>query len=148
MSNYWPLKILLLIFIAPLLTAFFILKFSDPLQYKTTQYGTLIQPPLYLDNASFTPNKWHVVYLQPDDCDTTCQQQKSALHKLHVALGVDRERVIVSSMTNKSMELEEKSGSILLIDPLGFYMMHYAPGSKLSGLLKDLKRLLKYSHTT
>ena len=34
---------------------------------------------------------------------------------------------------------------VFLVDPLGYLMMYYAPGAEPKGMLKDLKKLLKYS---
>lgn len=36
-------------------------------------------------------------------------------------------------------------GALFLIDPLGNLMMHYPPDTEPSGIIKDLKRLLRYS---
>ena len=43
---------------------------------------------------------------------------------------------------------EAEAGSaerVYLIDPLGYLMMYYAPEAEPKGMLKDLKKLLKYS---
>jgi len=38
-----------------------------------------------------------------------------------------------------------EENSLYLIDPLGNLMMRYAPGTEPTGIIKDLKRLLRYS---
>ena len=35
---------------------------------------------------------------------------------------------------------------VYLVDPLGYLMMYYAPDAEPRGMLKDLKKLLKFSH--
>lgn len=39
------------------------------------------------------------------------------------------------------------SGNVYLVDPLGNLMMYYRPDADPRGMIQDLQRLLKYSHT-
>ena len=39
------------------------------------------------------------------------------------------------------------AGNVYLVDPLGNLMMYYRPGADPRGMIQDLQRLLKYSHT-
>lgn len=145
MNKQWPLYLLLLMFLSPMLAAFYVLYSRDPLSFNTVQHGTLIQPALKL-RLDLKPHKWHVLYLSPSVCTAECQARQQTLAKLHIALGKDQDRVIFATHTNNEIDVAAPEESILVVDPLGFYIMHYSPETKLSGLLKDLKRLLKYSH--
>lgn len=148
MKLHWPLAMIFSMFLAPVIGAMCILYFGDFSSARRIEHGTLIQPAQQLTNSDFKIHKWQIVYLKPKVCTTECENQQQALSKLHIALGADKDRVLVSTSDSARINIQEKDGSILIIDPLGFYIMHYAPGSKLNGLLKDLKRLLKYSHAT
>ena len=39
------------------------------------------------------------------------------------------------------------AGNVYLVDPLGNLMMYYGPDADPRGMIQDLQRLLKYSHT-
>jgi hypothetical protein len=152
----WPLFALMLLFITPFLTAYFILQDIDPLKLRTVQHGeflfdTDIQFDLLQDfdgtilQSENLSNKWRVIYLQPQPCDAQCTAAKKVLRNVHAALGKDRTRVIFASgqMFNGNLDANP---NILIIDPLGHCVMYYTAQHKPSGLLKDLRRLLKYSH--
>jgi len=143
----WPLYLLLLMFLSPMIAAFYVLYGREPPSFNTVQHGTLIQPALKL-SLNLKPHKWYVLYMRPTSCSAECQARQQTIRKLHIALGKDQDRVIFASHTTDEIGIVAQEESILVIDPLGFYIMHYPPQAKLSGLLKDLKRLLKYSHAS
>lgn len=138
MQKYWPLRFIALVFAIPILGAMYLLYDTNALAFNMVQHGSLIQPAKQLQSASIIPNKWNVLYVPPHDIQ--------ALANLHIALGADKDRVAIIKADDNILHLRPKPGSILLVDPAGFYIMSYAPAASLSGLLKDLKRLLKYSH--
>jgi len=149
MKLRWPLILLFLMFLTPALAALYLLNFKDHLNFTTVQHGKFIQPAQNLSLTTTIPHKWNVVYLKPEICAAECQTRQHTLDNLHIALGADQNRVVLITINNKEISnLAVKDDSILIIDPLGFYIMHYAPDIKLNALLKDLKRLLKYSHAT
>jgi cytochrome oxidase Cu insertion factor (SCO1/SenC/PrrC family) len=43
--------------------------------------------------------------------------------------------------------LMQGAGNVYLVDPLGNLMMYYGPDADPRGMIQDLQRLLKYSHT-
>jgi len=143
----WPLMILLAMFLTPFLAALYLLQFKDHSSFNSVQYGNLIQPAQQI-NLSLSSNKWQVIYLNSSSCNTECQTKQQTLSNLHRALGADQDRVIFSVKDHEMINVDAKDDSILIVNPQGLYIMHYPPGAKLSGLLKDLKRLLKYSHAT
>ena len=66
------------------------------------------------------------------------------MQNLHVALGRERERVaIISAQVNS---IDHASNDLIILNPQGLYMMHYNNLVEYTGLLKDIRRLLKYSH--
>jgi hypothetical protein len=155
MSKNWPLRFLLLLFLTPVIAALYLQTHGDLLSSNHVQHGTLIEPvPLQFETLFdlnheapiSAHNKWQLIYVMPEICDIDCQQQKQLLHNLHIALGADRERVIVATTHKNLISPMQQEGSMLIVNPLGLNIMQYAPKTELSGLLKDLKRLLKYSH--
>lgn len=120
-----------------------------------------------------TRGKWQLVFLCQSNNRMECELQYDLLKRIHLSLGKDQNRVHLSyppldlseeltkafiSYTSAHF-LEDKlaedkhlkdlvgKNRVLLIDPLGFLMMHYAfPIQKPKGLLEDLRRLLKFSH--
>ncbi len=150
MRNYQPLGMILLIFLTPLLAAAYVLSHRAEFNFNNVQHGTLIQPAraITFTNLNITKNKWHVIYLAPDVCNADCANQKKILSNLHTALGANKDRVVFTTTTSNISSPLAKDGSIVIINPLGLYIMHYPANSDPSGLLKDLKRLLKYSHAS
>lgn len=130
MRKYWPLHVLALIFIAPALAAIYILYFEGTVLLPTKQNGILIQPAQKISHPLAIRHKWNVLYAN------TADQQ--SFKNLYVALGKDQERVMLA-------QSDWQEGAAI-IDPNGMYILHYPNPINMSGLLKDLRRLLKYSH--
>jgi cytochrome oxidase Cu insertion factor (SCO1/SenC/PrrC family) len=53
----------------------------------------------------------------------------------------------IAPVFNVAGNLTQSAGNIYLIDPLGNLMMYYRPDTDPRGIIQDLLRLLKYSHT-
>lgn len=140
MQKNWPLAILLLIFLAPILAAAYVLWPGNNIKFNTVQHGDFIHTA---NNNQFKNiNKWQVVYIKPQNCGLECQQQQDILNNMLVALGANAERVIITISSTPDLQ----TNSIYIINPTGLPVMLYQPPANISGLLKDLKRLLKYSH--
>ncbi|HSX20642.1 MAG TPA: hypothetical protein VLG38_05945 [Gammaproteobacteria bacterium] len=140
-----------LLFIIPIVAAAYVLSHRNSLNITTKQHGTFIKPPygLALHNVDYlygntTNGKWTIAYMLPNDCTDTCEQQKTLLRKLHTALGAERDRVTIVTAAGDEPKIED--GSVIIINPLGLYIMLYASIPEQQGLLKDMRRLLKYSH--
>ncbi len=148
MSRSWPLRFMLLLFMAPALLAVMVLSKPDLLHSKSVQHGTFMQHKEHLDSshAVFTPHNWHVFYLQPAACDAACTTQQQTLKQLHVALGAAKSRVVVKSLAATELNISAEERSVIIVDPQGRYVMQYSNPNDFSGILKDLRRLLKYSH--
>lgn len=145
MRIHWPLVILISIFLAPAVGAGYLLFFGHKINFNGSQYGSLIQNPPNIGLVS-ADQKWHIVYVEPEICNENCEQQKLKLHKVHTALGADTHRVGIVAINKQQLPAGIATHSILIINPRGLYVMHYAANSDHMGLLKDLRRLLKYSH--
>ena len=157
MRRNWPMLLLAIIFITPFLVAFVVLMDTDNQHTNTTQHGNFIDVPDHiivnilqdLSGNTIEPNlaqnKWQVVYLQPTPCTTECTDQMHVLQNLHKALGKDRNRVLFARSNNMPTGLASDA-NIVVVDPKGHAIMYYTPEHEASGLLKDLRKLLKYSH--
>lgn len=148
MNKYWPLRFLLILFAIPAILACLTLANRDLLQSNALQHGILIQPTQQLQttNPLFRRSYWNVFYLQPEICDASCQADQQTLNKLHLALGAGQSRVVIKSIRAPDLNFAAPDRSILIVDPQGWYVMKYEQPENFSGVLKDLRRLLKYSH--
>lgn len=117
--------------------------------------------------------KWTMVFLSGDGCDQFCQQRLLLMKNVRLLLNEDMRRIrtvmvtpdkaVADSFTRDYPDLiimeaakggpfyqqfpNQQDAPIYLVDPLGNLMMFYpqaSPDAKL--MIKDLKRLLKYSH--
>lgn len=153
--------LLLLVFFGPWLTAQVIYAKRDQLAFTTIETGTLVSPPIQAQSLPFYDSawlgKWQIVYMgtQNDHEDTDIIPM---LNQLHKALGKDKHRVAYQIIATKGASLQPPSakevfdrvllapGEIALIDPRGWLMMHYPANANPIGMLKDIRRLLRYSH--
>ena len=147
-----PLWILLGVFAAPPVASVVIHLTKKNSNLNTTQNGIFIKEAFCLDlkNSSKTTTKnWTVVLVTPEICQSDCLAKKQILNNLHKALGKDQKRVKILTVVNKDLIeqpdfLQEKS--VMILNPNGLAIIHYAPSANPSGILKDLKKLLKNSH--
>lgn len=140
--------LLLLVFIGPWVTAQIIYAKRDHLTFKTTQTGTLLSPPVQAQSLPFYDStwlgKWQIVYMNTKQADMTTDIIPM-LKQLHLALGKDQHRVayhIISAQNSSVLA----PGEIAIIDPRGWLIMHYPPNPDPIGILKDIRKLLRYSH--
>jgi hypothetical protein len=145
MRIHWPLVILIGVFLAPAIGAGYLLFFGHKINFNSSQYGTLIQNPPNIGLVT-ADQKWHIVYVAPEVCNDYCEQQQLKLHKVHTALGADTHRVGIAVRNKQHLPEGIATNSILITNPRGLYIMHYEANSDHMGLLKDIRRLLKYSH--
>ena len=124
-------------------------------------------------SEGFFAAAWTLVHLQNGKCGERCQAGLYATRQARLALGKDMQRVqrlllFTGAPDPKHVELLRKSypglrvaaasgpawrdlqtragaGQIMLVDPQAFWMMRYSVDADPSGILKDLKRLLKIS---
>ena len=144
MKLHWPLLNLSLMFLIPVVAAAYILLYADKFNLHQVNHGKLIDPPQSININAI--NKWQLVYVAPENCDLECQQTQNRLQKLHLALGANQSRVALTFLPKLQINSPINANSIFILDPKGLYIMHYDATANHAGILKDLRRLLKYSH--
>ena len=195
MSNRQSIVLLLLLFLAPTLIAWLMLKSGGGLIPEgSTSHGTLVEPPRMIDlpanigtrtdmtlTADYLRGKWTLVYIGDAQCDEVCLQNFYKMRQVRLAQNENVRRVqrlflltgkeipeALSTILEKYPGMEvallspDQAGATVplfevdglaapgserdyLVDPLGYLMMYYAPDAEPKGMLKDLKKLLKYS---
>ena len=171
-KEFW---VLLTIFILPIAlgTLFFYLN-PGYFSQNTVNYGELVRPVIATDSsdikiegdASFD-GIWTLIYVT-NSCDSFCDKAVTDIKTIRTLVNMDMRRIqrmlitkdgsssktdddnlikaeITSEgLTNSLSKFPENA--IYLIDPIGNFMLYYKPqGINIKFVLKDLKRLLKYS---
>jgi hypothetical protein len=171
-KEFW---VLLLIFILPvgLGTLFFYLNPSYFSQ-NTVNYGELIRPVIMTEKSDIEvigddslEGVWTLAYVT-DSCDSLCDQAVEDVKTVRTLINMDMRRIqrmlitkdgsmpqkddenlIHASINNEELLSQLASfpkNSIFLIDPIGNFMLYYNPTDlNIKFVIKDLKRLLKYS---
>ncbi len=171
-KEFW---VLLLIFILPvgLGTLFFYLNPSYFSQ-NTVNYGELIRPVIVTEKSDIEvigddslEGVWTLVYVT-DSCDSLCDEAIEDINTIRTLINMDMRRIqrmlvakdgsmpqkddeslIHASISNEELSSElgvYPKNSIFLIDPIGNFMLYYNPTDlNIKFVIKDLKRLLKYS---
>lgn len=151
---------MLFVFALPPISAAFILQNIDKIKFMTnTEHGLIVNNPqimrihaandlqnIRLLATAIEKNKWRVIYIRPQNCHLECQTAIQRLQKLHLALGAQKDRVAMYTTYSDLVQPQIMEQSIIILNPLDYYVMHYAADSNYSYLLQDLRRLLKYSH--
>ena len=137
--------LLFLIFFLPMVLSWYLYHYHERFQFKTTNHGTLITPPI---DAQFLvksgEKKWKIIYVEEGICDAQCHQSKNDMLQVQKALGKDRDRVSVLFISRQSHEILLKN-TIYLVDPIGNLFMSYPNAADPMNVLKDMKHLLEVS---
>lgn len=151
-SSHWNRFIpwvLILLFTLPFLGSYILYSLRHRFIFNTIETGQLLSPPIQTQNLTFFEpallGKWQLVYLQPALCEKECESLISNLNKIYLSLGKESHRVKQRAVPAAQFPLLQP-GEIALIDPQGWLILHYAPSSDPKGILKDLQRLLRFSH--
>ena len=166
---------ILSIFLLPIVlgTLFFYLNPSYFSQ-NTVNYGELITPVIVTEKSDLEikgdaslQGVWTLAYVTKS-CDALCDQAVADVKTIRTLINMDMRRIqrmlisedgsvpssedknlILASITNDKLSNQLASfpeNSIFLIDPIGNFMLYYDPKEiNIKFVLKDLKRLLKYS---
>ena len=140
----------------------------------TVNYGELVQPiitteqgDIELEGENTLQGLWTLAYYA-GTCDATCNTSIKNIKDIRILMNADMRRVQrVAMIADKTSPTEIDAGliiatitsgelkqrlssypeqSIFLIDPLGNIMLYYKPeGLDIKRVIKDLKRLFKYS---
>jgi hypothetical protein len=141
--------ILVFLFALPIVAAQGLYFFRDHVSFNTVETGTLLSPPLATKTLSFfdpkTTGKWQLVYVQPSACGTHCQNTLTDLKRIQAALGKESHRVLCRTILNTELP-SFTPGTLAVIDPQGWLILHYPSSNRPMGIIKDLQRLLKFSH--
>jgi len=171
-KDFW---VLLSIFILPIAigTLFFYLN-PTYFSQNTVNYGELIRPVIttektdieFEDDATLS-GFWSLVYVSKG-CDSICEKAVTDIKTIRTLINMDMRRIqrvliteegslpmgndenlLLAKVTNEKLAArlaEFPENSIFLIDPIGNFMLYYnSKDIKIKFVLKDLKRLLKYS---
>ena len=118
------------------------------------------------DDATFN-GFWTLAYASKN-CDSSCEQAVADIKTIRTLINMDMRRIqrvlitedgslpmgsdenlLIARVTNKKLAAklaEFPENSIFLIDPIGNFMLYYnSKDINIKFVLKDLKRLLKYS---
>jgi len=161
---------IILVFLSPFLLAYYYFINDATTNRGTTNYGKFLQEEIVVDISEKASNEyWLLIQLIPNNCNNKCQDNIHMLRQVNSALGKDMDRVrryiifekniqknsvyiknypkvIVldnsEKIYNKLSKMEEK---IFIADPLGNVILGYKNDFMPKGLLKDIKKLLKFS---
>lgn len=136
--------LLLLVFVGPWLTAQIIYAKRDQLTFKTVETGTLLSPPIEAKSLPYYDanwlGKWQLIYIGTDNKP----EMLAMLKQLKEALGKEQHRVAYQIISAQSTAIQD--ASLFIIDPRGWLILQYPANPNPIGVLKDLRRLLRYSH--
>ncbi|WP_105166883.1 transmembrane cytochrome oxidase associated protein [Pseudoalteromonas sp. T1lg23B] len=134
----------------------------------TTNHGQFLQSEVRVPSWHVQNNElWTIAINAPDSCQSACEAQLSALQNLYTALGkhqkhvglavLNRSHEVTDLSQYQSYQLEEDlpEAHLYLIDHRGLVVLQYQyyqdeEKNRLEqkGLLKDLKKLLKYARSS
>jgi len=103
---------LIAVFVAPIVlgTVMFLNADRLGLDIETTNYGTLIQPPVNLsvetvtvdqapaDVEKLVRNKWTLLYITPNDCGEKCQARQALMKRIRLLTNEDMRRLQTASV--------------------------------------------------
>jgi hypothetical protein len=126
-------------------------------------YGELLAPRPVGGPLVALKGKWVLVTFDAAACDSACEKKLYIVRQVRRALGQDAERVerlwVVTDAARPKpellaaiegthvarAELDFKGDHIYLVDPLGNLMMRFPADPDPAMIIKDLRRLMKYS---
>lgn len=135
-------KLLIIISIAfvPIFVAYFVfLNFPEWLPDMTTNEGTLVQPPILLEDLEIKKDrKWVLLIPVSSTCDEVCQQVLYLSRQIHIGLGKNASRVQRVILTEGGISTEFED--LLKAEHREALLVDIADGdtaSRLKGLIID-----------
>ncbi len=133
----------------------------------TTNHGTFLTTDVNIENLEDN-NHWIILQVIDSTCDQLCQDNMYMLRQINTALGKDMDRVkryLLKNNTQKNRvnienypklivlersetlynKLTKMDERIYIADPFGKIILGYNTDFIAKSLLKDLKKLLKFS---
>ncbi len=103
-----------------------------------------------VENEYEDSSRWQLLLTVTGDCSAECDSWWDKLDKVHIALGKDRERVLLQRIGEggkdlKNETLEQLGDAVWIVDPLGNLVLKYSMNDQPKLLLRDLRKLLKIS---
>lgn len=87
LSKYAVLLLLVLLFAAPGVAAYFFYKHPEWLAGAPVNKGVLLKPAVLLKALPVKNAKWHVIYWTPETCTKHCFKELDTLARVRLALG-------------------------------------------------------------
>ncbi|MEH6452425.1 MAG: transmembrane cytochrome oxidase associated protein [Psychromonas sp.] len=166
MNNKKILSLFIISFIIPLALAFVVLKF-DWLPARTVNNGDFLVPEVKLTAWSeIDPKPWSIGFIASNDCRDICLAHREEVKKLYLALGKKQIKVDLVLLGEQAEKLDGfknyslnnaglSQDALYLIDHMGLVVFSYPIDvdpeiNRLTnqGLIKDLKKLLKYARSS
>lgn len=97
-KKYIPLIFVMIVFIVPAIVGTLLYHFHDYFNFKTTNRGTLLTPPmqvqyLYSGLEDGDQKKWRIIHVSGGECAAECQKINFQLGQVQKALGKNHNRV-------------------------------------------------------
>ena len=163
------LKFLLIVFVfvLPFIFAKYFFDNDATSTRGTTNHGSFLVDEINITSLADNDH-WIILQVIDDKCDTSCQDNMHMLRQINTALGKDMGRVkryLLHKNTNENTvnldnypkvilldrsetlynKLTKMDERIFIADPFGKIILGYQNDFIAKGLLKDIKKLLKFS---
>jgi hypothetical protein len=169
LTRYYVVFILIAVFSAPGLSAWYFFTHPDLLGKAATNRGQLLTPPVLLKPLEKS-KKWHLIFFGGESCDNLCKQQLEKLAKIRLALGrklysVDLDLVLIDGAPAISKQFLEaihdqgfhvttavwplkKVPVVLIANPDNYLILTFDLDVKPGDIFHDLSHLLNNPSTT
>jgi hypothetical protein len=169
LTQYYVVFILIAVFSAPGLSAWYFFAHPDLLGKTSTNKGQLLTPPVLL-NTLATSTKWHLIFFGGESCGILCRQQLEKLAKIRLALGrklysVDLDLVLevgAPAMPKQFLDAIQDQGFhvtsavpplkkipvVLIANPDNYLILKYDLDVKPGDIFHDLSHLLNNPSAT
>ena len=130
-KNKLSLLLITLLFIVPILLAFYFLDKEKP----SKNHGDLIQPPVKVtDNPTLKQYEkfWTIVYQQSADCDKHCKQMLETIYRIRLTRGHNKDRIKLLAIHAGQKNIEIPANFSVI------EQQSYQDGSKLDAVFKKL----------
>ena len=162
--------LIIFVFVSPFLFAYYYYINDATTMRGTTNYGNFLKEKIIIDSSSKSDERhWMLLQLISDSCNINCQDNAYMLRQINTAVGKDMDRVrryfifenntqknnvyiknypkviVLDNSENLYNKLSKMEERIFVADPFGNIILGYKEDFLPKGLLKDIKKLLKYS---
>lgn len=155
------------VFILPFIFAKYFFDTNATSSRGTTNHGAFLTKDVNIQNLS-DDNHWILLQVIDSECSSVCKDNMHMLRQINTALGKDMDRVkryviyentlknlvdlnnypkVIVLENNKNIynTLTKMDERIFVADPFGKIILGYKNDFVAKGLLKDIKKLLKFS---